>query len=138
MYVTNPYRLLTSIIKIHSKLEGFIRITNTFITMKKVMKLSFVAACAMAFASCAVVSTPAGMGGLYTNVTSGEAVTGNSLGSKVGTSSASNILGIIASGDASIQTAARSAGIKKISHIDSKKNSILGIFATYKTIVYGE
>lgn len=106
--------------------------------MKKVVKLSFVAACAMVFASCAAVSTPAGVGGLYTSVTSGEAVTSNSLGSKVGTSSASNILGIIATGDASIQTAARSAGIKKISHVDSKKTSVLGLFGTYKTIVYGE
>lgn len=106
--------------------------------MKKVVKLSFVAVCAMAFASCASIGTPAGMGAIYTDVTSGEAVTGNTLGSKVGTSSATNILGIYTAGDASIQTAARSAGIKKISHVDSKKNSILGIFGTYKTIVYGE
>lgn len=98
-----------------------------------------VAACLMLTASsCAIVGTPAGMGTLYTGMTSGEAVTSNPLGKKVGQSSASNILGIVATGDASINTAAKNGGIKKISHVDSKKTSILGLFATYTTIVYGD
>ena len=48
------------------------------------------------------------------------------------------ILGIIATGDASISTAASNGGVKKISHIDAHKKSILGIFATYEVFVYGE
>ena len=90
--------------------------------MKKVC-LSVAAALALLVSSCAVVSTPAGMGVLYTGVTSGESVTSNPLGKKVGQSSASNILG------ASIDLAAKKAGIKKISHVDVKKTSVLGIFA---------
>lgn len=88
--------------------------------------------------SCASLSSQAGMGFIYTNVQTGEHVTSNPLGSKVGTASVNNILGVYLSGDASIQAAAKSAGIKKISHVDSHKKSILGVFSTYKVIVYGE
>lgn len=106
--------------------------------MKKVL-LSAVAAVALLATSCAVVPTPVGAGVLYTSVTSGEGVTSNALtGKKVGTSSASNILGLVATGNAGIEAAAKNAGIKKITHVDSKKTSILGIFSTYTTTVYGE
>lgn len=112
-------------------------ITLIDFNMKKLC-LSAVAAVALLVSSCAVVSTPAGMGVLYTGVTSGENVTSNSLGKKVGQSSASNILGLVATGDASIDLAAKKAGIKKISHVDAKRTSVLGIFASYTTIVYGD
>lgn len=105
--------------------------------MKKLGILA-TACVAMLLSSCAVVGTGAGMGVLYTGVTEGAAVTSNNLGKKVGESSASNILGLVASGDASIDLAAKKAGIKKISHVDVKKTSVLGIFASYKTIVYGD
>ncbi len=78
------------------------------------------------------------MGALYQDVKTGEAVTSNARGSKVGTAEVSNILGAILTGDASIETAAKSAGITRISHIDSQKKSILGIFGTYTVYVYGE
>mgnify|MGYP000185938939 FL=1 len=99
---------------------------------------AIVASVAFLATSCAMVGTPVGIGGLYTGVTSGEAVTSNNLGKKVGQSSAMNILGIVATGDASITTAAKNGGIKKVSHVDSKKTSVLGIFGTYTTIVYGD
>lgn len=105
--------------------------------MKKIMYVA-VAAMALLATSCAMVGTPVGFGTLYTGVTSGEAVTSNNIGKKVGHSQATNVLGIVAVGDASVQSAAKEAGIKKISHVDSKKMSILGIFATYQTIVYGD
>ncbi len=105
--------------------------------MKKLCLIS-VAAVALLTSSCAVVGTPAGTGVLYTGMTSGEGVTSNTLGNKVGISSATNVLGLVAVGDAGIEAAAKQAGIKKISHVDSKKTSILGLFATYKTVVYGE
>lgn len=105
--------------------------------MKKLV-LASMAAVALLATSCAVVSTPVGYGGLYTSVTAGDQVTSNNVGRKVGKAKASNILGIIAIGDASTEVAAKTAGIKKISHIDSKKTSVLGIFATYEVMVYGE
>lgn len=105
--------------------------------MKKLL-LSLSVAVAMTMASCSTAFTGAGVGVLYTGVTEGATATSNPMGSKVGISSATGVLGLVAVGDASIQTAAHSAGIKKISHIDTHKTSVLGLFTQYKTIVYGE
>lgn len=105
--------------------------------MKKVIfRIAVVAALAVSMNSC--IATQAGMGGLYTDVRQGEMATSNVRGSKMGTSSASAYLGLVAIGDASVETAAQNAGITRISHVDSKKWSILGIITTTTTIVYGE
>lgn len=67
------------------------------------------------------------------------AATSNPVGSKVGTSSATGYLGILFFGaDASIQTAAKNGGITKISTVDIKQSTILGLIYTYETIVTGE
>ena len=102
--------------------------------MKKLFKTMAVAAI-LSLASCASVPTAAT---LYTDVTEGLTATSNTVGTKVGKASASNVLGLIATGDASINEAAKQAGIKKISHVDVKKFSILGLFTTITTSVYGE
>lgn len=106
--------------------------------MKKMMKLALALVAAAGMVSCATMGTQAGMGAIYQDVKTGETVTSNALGSKVGTAEVNNILGIILTGDASVETAAKSAGITKISHIDSQKKSILGIYGTYTVYVYGE
>lgn len=65
--------------------------------------------------------------------------TGNAIGSKVGTASATGYLGVLFFGaDASIKTAAKNGGITKISTVDLKQKSILGLIVTYETIVTGE
>lgn len=103
------------------------------------MKKVFLAAiCAAALSSCSVALTQAGVGAVYTDVVEGQMVTSNTLGKKVGTSNAIGVLGIVAIGDASIQTAANSAGIKKISHVDCKKTSVLGLFSKSQIFVYGD
>lgn len=67
------------------------------------------------------------------------AATSNPLGTKCGEVSYPVFLSCIAfNGDASIQTAAKKAGITRISHIDVKKTSILGIYGTYTVYVWGE
>ena len=111
-------------------------IINQFIMRKVIFTVAAVAA--MAFTSCSTITTQAGMGVLYTGVEEGQMVTSNQLGTKVGTSKSIGVLGLVAIGDASIQTAANSAGIKKISHVDAKKTSVLGLFAKYELLVYGE
>lgn len=105
---------------------------------KQFLKISMIAVVALSLTSCAMVGTTAGAGLLYTEISDPAAVTSNTLGSKVGTSKATNILGWIVTGDASINTAAKNAGIKKVSHVDFKKKSILGIYATSEIVVYGE
>ncbi|NDV68779.1 TRL-like family protein [Dysgonomonas sp. 25] len=104
--------------------------------MKKVL-FGLAIATAALLSSCGGVQSPIG-GALYTDVTSGHSVTSNTLGSKVGRATAKGYLGLIATGDASIETAAKSAGIRKVTHVDQYANSILGIINTYEIVVYGE
>jgi hypothetical protein len=66
-------------------------------------------------------------------VAAGSAATG----SKVGRSEAWGIL-VFATGDASISAAATNGGINRIHHVDHETTNILGIYAKYVTIVYGE
>lgn len=105
--------------------------------MKKLV-LSLTAVMALTCASCSTITTGAGIGSLYTGVSEGSIATSNEVGTKVGESSSIGVLGLVCVGDASIQKAAKEAGIKKISHVDVKKMCVLGLFASYKTIVYGE
>ena len=56
---------------------------------------------------------------------------------KMGTSEAWGIL-VFATGDASISAAMRNGGITRIHHVDNDTVNILGIYAKYTTIVYGE
>ncbi|MCD8178300.1 MAG: TRL-like family protein [Tannerellaceae bacterium] len=100
------------------------------------MALSVAVVCAF-LCSCGVTKSPV-MGLAYTDVVSGNAVTSNQLATKVGRSTATGILGLVATGDASYQTAAKTAGITKITHVDERSYTILGIYTTYETIVYGE
>lgn len=60
------------------------------------------------------------------------------LGTKRGEATCTTILGLFSSGDAGIQAAARAAGITTIHHADYKTTSILGLFSSYTTIVYGD
>jgi hypothetical protein len=59
-------------------------------------------------------------------------------GPKRGTAQSTSVLGLIATGDSSIETAAKNGGIRKIYSADTHSTSILGLFSTYTTIVTGE
>ena len=64
--------------------------------------------------------------------------TGQDAGStKIGTSQAISIMGLVAIGDASIETARAQGNIKTISHVDYDALSIMGMYSQYKTIVRG-
>ena len=49
-----------------------------------------------------------------------------------------NILGLIATGDCSIETAKKNGGITTVSSVDWEGKNILGIFMTGKTVVTGK
>lgn len=102
--------------------------------MKKIFSVCCVAAL---LTSCAAVKSPV-TGYIYTGTKSALAVTENPTGTKKGTASAVSILGWVATGDASVEKAAKEAGITKISHIDEESTNILGIYAKYTITVYGE
>lgn len=105
--------------------------------MKKVFAFALTAFAAMLFTGCGAVKTPV-TGMFYTNIKDGMAVTANAGSSKVGTAEAKGYLGIIATGDASIQAAAKEAGITRIHHVDYESKSIVGVYNVYTVIVYGE
>ena len=65
------------------------------------------------------------------------AVSQKKAGSKKGMACASNILNLISTGDASIQTAAKSGKIKVISSVDYSNFSILGVYTKVCSIVHG-
>ena len=106
--------------------------------MRKIKLLTLAAAAAFMLSGCAFTPRAPLYGFLYTGMQAPVTATGNSNSSKVGTAQATSILGWVATGDASIQAAAKSAGITKIHHVDEQHTSIIGIYATYKIFVYGE
>lgn len=120
---------------------GLFKYFHVYIKIKQMLKtlkmLALLLSAVAVLSSCATVKTPL-TGIWYTNVNAPVAVTGNSNSTKVGTSEATSILGLIATGDASIDAAAKSAGITKIHHVDEQGTSIFGLFAKYKVFVYGE
>ncbi|HGJ65228.1 TPA: hypothetical protein ENS27_07540 [bacterium] len=108
--------------------------------MRKIITLSIpMLLLAIFLSGCAAMSASPVTGGLYTEVKGPITATGSdSSSSKVGYAKCTSLLGLIATGDASIDSAAKSAGIKTIHHVDYQSKSILGLYAEFTVIVYGE
>ena len=78
-------------------------------------------------------------GALYTEVKGPIAVGNDGFSySKVGTAKATSILGLVATGDASIKTAMEDGKITKVKYVDFHVKNILGIYGEYATTVYGD
>jgi hypothetical protein len=112
--------------------------------MKRLILTTVLAAlCVTMMTGCGALIAMGGGGTLYQdtktpmNQVSYWGPTSNSEG-KRGEASFTSILGIIATGDASLKEAMQQGGITKVHHIDQEVTSILGIISTYKIIVYGE
>lgn len=93
--------------------------------------VGFLSGCAMS------MNTPVS-GFIYTEAKGAINASANDLGSKIGTSCASSILGWVGMGDASISAAANEGKITKISSVDSDNFNVLGLYAKNCTIVRGE
>jgi len=102
---------------------------------KNLMILACASTLALGLSSCAAVGTT---GIIYTGKTDPFTATSNRLGAKVGESKTVGVLGLVAVGNGGIQKAAQKAGITKISTVDTKTTSVLGIFTSVKTIVTGD
>jgi len=87
-----------------------------------------------------VAMTPAPVSGsLFTDVRAPIAVTSNSgTATKVGSATSTSVLGLVATGDASIHAAARNGGITRIHYVDQRTNSVMWFFVSYTVFVYGE
>jgi hypothetical protein len=78
------------------------------------------------------------VGNLYTELKLPIAAESDAKALKSGTAECVSILGLVATGDASLNTAMRNGNITKISHVDWEAKNILGIIGNYKLTVYGE
>ena len=58
--------------------------------------------------------------------------------SKSGEASVVSILGIVSTGDCSIDAAAKDGGLNKVNHLDYDYMNILGIYQKATVIAYGE
>ncbi len=107
--------------------------------MTKLGKLAGAVAIAVSVSGCAsVVHGGNGyvVGALYAGYKMGGEV-GAGAGSKTGQACASSILGLVATGDASIAAAMDDGGIKEVAHVDHDNFQILGLYATTCTVVTG-
>ena len=93
----------------------------------------------MLMTGCAGVTGIAGGAGgmIYTKTDAAVAVGSASGFEKMGTSTSTAII-CFATGDSSISAAMQNGGITKIHHVDSKVMYVLGLYAKYTTVVYGE
>jgi hypothetical protein len=81
---------------------------------------------------------PTGVGSLYSATQLGEQVRDNKVGSKTGESCAMSILGLVTMGDASVNTAAKAAGITTIGAVDNDFTNIIGVYSKYCVRVNGD
>lgn len=105
--------------------------------MKKHLQLfALVAVLGLTASGCAT-AIPAGA--LYTEVSFPVSVASGDISyTKIGQATSNSYFGLVATGDSSIETAARNGNITKIKMIDYKAKNILGFMGEYTTYVYGD
>jgi hypothetical protein len=103
---------------------------------KKLQVLLFLGAMLFAY-GCASVSSPV-MGSLFTDVKGPITATQETSAGKTGKACATGILGLVATGDASIDAAKKAGGVIQVSSVDHSSKSILGIWTEFCTIVNGK
>ncbi|MHC4514685.1 MAG: TRL-like family protein [Planctomycetota bacterium] len=79
------------------------------------------------------------VGGLYSDIKAPMDIDFNktAVASKSGEAMATTILGLVATGDCSINAAAKNGGITTIESADYKYFNVLGVYQTFTTIVHG-
>lgn len=104
--------------------------------MRRVLISALLVAVVVQLTACAIVQTPVG-GGLYTDVQYGSDGTTAPKPTKMGEACASSILGLVGTGDATVNAARTRGGINQISSVDHTAWSVLGIYGKYCTVVRG-
>ena len=104
--------------------------------MKGIALVAMVLFVAVLLAGCA---TPYPMGAIYTEIKAPVASGNGGLSyNKVGVAKSISVLGLVATGDASIKAAAANGGIRTVKYVDYDAKNILGIYGEYTTTVYGD
>jgi hypothetical protein len=106
--------------------------------MTRVKGIVLAAAIGVLNAGCAAYAMSPVSGVLHSDVRGPFATTTNSPGTKIGTAECTSLLGLVASGDCSIEAAMKDGGITHVAYIDYHTSSILGLVATFTLTVHGE
>jgi len=87
---------------------------------------------------CMSVKSPA-IGVLYTELKAPLDAEGDSVTfSKVGKATCTSIMGLVATGDASISTAMEDGGITRLHHVDYEVKNVLGFIGEFTIVAYGD
>jgi hypothetical protein len=86
---------------------------------------------------CATVTRSPVPGFLYTETTYPMMATSNPAGNRLGVACEQSILGLFATGDASIEAARRNGGITLITSVDETANSVALVYAKHCVVVRG-
>lgn len=107
--------------------------------MNYLVKFAMGAFLAFTVGGCAMASGGSGSvtGSIYSGYKMG-GVVGTGPAAKTGEACASSILGIVATGDASLAAAKAAGGINQVSHVDHDIFSVLGLYAKTCTVVSGQ
>lgn len=105
--------------------------------MKKELLLLTAAGGLLVLTGCQPVASPL-MGILYNETKFGWEATSNTNATKEGKACANTIMGLVATGDASISAAKAAGGITEVAHVDHSAKSVIGIIGEFCTIVKGK
>ena len=97
------------------------------------MRLEFAFVALLLLSGCATTAP----GLVYSNVYEAVAVTESQAGNRVGVACSTSILGLVATGDSSIERARRNGGITKITSVDRKRRNVLFLYYKNCTIARG-
>lgn len=87
--------------------------------------------------SCTTPATSSGAGILFTDAKEGLFIDNNVKASKTGEACESSILGIITSGDSSVETAKNNGNIKNVSTMNRTYFGVLGVYGKSCLIIQG-
>ena len=105
--------------------------------MKRIgRQLMLAVTCAVLLSGCVIAHAPV-VAPITINERGPVAAGGAAASPKTGRATAMGIL-FFAHGDASVSAAMANGGITRVHHVDHETTNILGFYAKYTTIVYGE
>lgn len=132
---TSGYRMANVTVSAIAEVDFNIYGNNS---MKKIITGSIIVA-SVVLSGCALSPTPVGTALLFSDVKGPFAVDdSNAQSVKTGKACATNTLGLVATGDASIEAAKRAGDITKVSNVNTDQFSVLGLFNKFCTVVVGE
>lgn len=100
------------------------------------LSLTLMTAGYLSLTGCQIVASPMA-GGLYNETKYGDIATTHNSATKEGKACGSSILGLVATGDASVAAAKAAGGITTVASVDHYAKNILGILGEWCTIVKG-